>query len=106
MSRNRRGKTVVDRISFEIRRGDFCAMLGRNGAGTTTTLRMLVGRTLPTSDERIRYEAGRLVRVRNGRGTRKWKTWIKSWLTGERTGAPQRKPGKSASDPFEIAAGT
>lgn len=46
-----RGRTVVDRISFEIRRGDFCGILGPNGAGKTTTLRMLVGNARPTSGE-------------------------------------------------------
>ncbi|MEE2766149.1 MAG: ATP-binding cassette domain-containing protein [Pseudomonadota bacterium] len=43
------GKTVVDRVSFDIRRGEFCGLLGPNGAGKTTILRMLVGNSVPDS---------------------------------------------------------
>ncbi|MGH8547657.1 MAG: ATP-binding cassette domain-containing protein [Methylococcales bacterium] len=49
LKKSYRGKTVVDRISFEIRRGDFCGILGPNGAGKTTTLRMLIGNAKPSS---------------------------------------------------------
>lgn len=51
LKKSYRGETVVDRISFEIRRGDFCGILGPNGAGKTTTLRMLVGNARPSSGE-------------------------------------------------------
>ncbi|HUL13372.1 MAG TPA: ABC transporter ATP-binding protein [Methylococcaceae bacterium] len=44
------GKVVaVDSISFEVRAGSTCALLGGNGAGKTTTLSMLLGLLLPTS---------------------------------------------------------
>ena len=36
-------RTVVDRLSFRVGRGELCAFLGRNGAGKTTTMRMLAG---------------------------------------------------------------
>jgi ABC-2 type transport system ATP-binding protein len=35
--------TAVDRISFEVRRGQIFGLLGPNGAGKTTTFRMLCG---------------------------------------------------------------
>ncbi len=35
--------TAVDRISFEVRRGEIFGLLGANGAGKTTTFRMLCG---------------------------------------------------------------
>lgn len=41
------GRTVVDRLSFEIRSGEVFALLGPNGAGKTTIVRMLVGMILP-----------------------------------------------------------
>lgn len=43
--------TAVDRISFEIPRGEIFGLLGPNGAGKTTTMRMLCGILTPTSGE-------------------------------------------------------
>lgn len=40
---------AVDDVSFEIKRGETFALLGPNGSGKTTTLKCLVGLTLPTS---------------------------------------------------------
>lgn len=40
---------AVDDVSFEIERGETFALLGPNGSGKTTTLKCLVGLTLPTS---------------------------------------------------------
>ena len=40
---------AVDGISFSVAPGEVFGLLGHNGAGKTTTLRMLTGRTLPTS---------------------------------------------------------
>lgn len=41
--------TAVDRISFEVRKGEIFGFLGANGAGKTTAMRMLCGLLLPTS---------------------------------------------------------
>jgi len=40
---------AVDKLSFEIRRGEIVGFLGPNGAGKTTTLRIVTGYLLPTS---------------------------------------------------------
>ena len=40
---------AVDKISFEVRRGEVFGLLGANGAGKTTTFRMLCGLLPPTS---------------------------------------------------------
>jgi ABC-2 type transport system ATP-binding protein len=40
---------AVDRVSFEVQRGEVVGFLGPNGAGKTTTMRMLTG-YLPPSD--------------------------------------------------------
>ncbi|MGZ9582925.1 ABC transporter ATP-binding protein [Paenibacillus marinisediminis] len=36
-------KTIVDNLSFSVRRGEVYGFLGPNGAGKTTTIRMMVG---------------------------------------------------------------
>lgn len=40
---------AVDRVSFEVRRGEVFGFLGPNGSGKSTTIRMLCGILLPTS---------------------------------------------------------
>ena len=42
-------RTVVERLSFRVGRGELCAFLGRNGAGKTTTMRMLAGVLRPAN---------------------------------------------------------
>jgi ABC-2 type transport system ATP-binding protein len=41
--------TAVDKVSFEIERGEVLGYLGPNGSGKSTTIRMLLGLLLPTS---------------------------------------------------------
>ncbi|MCH5327394.1 MAG: ABC transporter ATP-binding protein [Coprobacter sp.] len=41
--------TAVDRISFDVFRGEIFGFLGANGAGKTTAMRMLCGLSFPTS---------------------------------------------------------
>ena len=43
--------TAVDRISFEVYRGQIFGLLGPNGAGKTTTFRMLCGLLAPSGGE-------------------------------------------------------
>jgi ABC-2 type transport system ATP-binding protein len=40
---------AVDRVSFEVERGEIFGFLGPNGAGKTTTIKMLTGLLLPTA---------------------------------------------------------
>ncbi|HMK31636.1 MAG TPA: ATP-binding cassette domain-containing protein [Terriglobales bacterium] len=42
---------AVDHLSFQIRRGSVYGLLGPNGAGKTSSLRMMIGITLPDSGE-------------------------------------------------------
>lgn len=43
------GKRAVDGVSLAVRRGEFFGFLGRNGAGKSTTIKMLVGMLRPTA---------------------------------------------------------
>src|SRR6476659_8264989 len=43
--------TAVDRITFDVHKGEIFGFLGANGAGKTTAMRMLCGLSLPTSSE-------------------------------------------------------
>ncbi len=41
--------TAVDQVSFEVRRGEIFGLLGPNGSGKTTTMRMIIGLLTPNS---------------------------------------------------------
>jgi len=43
--------TAVDRVSLQIRDGEFFSLLGPSGCGKTTTLRMIAGLEMPTQGE-------------------------------------------------------
>ena len=49
LSKSFGGFKAVDRISFEVARGEIFGFLGANGAGKTTAMRMLCGLSRPTS---------------------------------------------------------
>jgi ABC-2 type transport system ATP-binding protein len=42
-------KTAVDRVSFQVERGEVLGFLGPNGAGKSTTMRMITGYIPPTA---------------------------------------------------------
>lgn len=41
------GRRVVDRVSFQVEAGEIVGLLGRNGAGKTTSFRMAIGMITP-----------------------------------------------------------
>ena len=43
--------TAVEQISFKVRQGEIFGFLGANGAGKSTTIRMLIGILEPTSGD-------------------------------------------------------
>ncbi|WP_054657479.1 ATP-binding cassette domain-containing protein [Apilactobacillus ozensis] len=45
------GKTIVNNINIEINSGRLVALLGVNGAGKSTTIKMLTGINSPTSGD-------------------------------------------------------
>ena len=44
-------RKVLDGVSFEIRRGEFTGLIGSNGVGKTTLLRVILGLQRPDSGE-------------------------------------------------------
>ncbi len=55
LSKRYKGRTVVDRVSLEIRTGEVVGLLGPNGAGKTTCFYMIVG-LVPTESGEIRLD--------------------------------------------------
>ncbi|MGD8501446.1 MAG: ATP-binding cassette domain-containing protein, partial [Phycisphaerales bacterium] len=49
LSKNFGDFTAVDRVSFNVRRGEIFGLLGPNGSGKTTTIRMITGLLKPTA---------------------------------------------------------
>ena len=43
--------TAVDEVSFEVEQGEIFGYLGANGAGKSTTIRMLIGLLAPTGGQ-------------------------------------------------------
>lgn len=57
----RDGPQVLDRVSFDVARGEFCVLLGRSGAGKSTLLRIVNGLT-ESSDGAIVFDGAPLTR--------------------------------------------
>lgn len=55
----RGGRTVLERVTMAVRRGEFVGLIGPNGAGKTTLLKALSGLFEPRSGS-VRYESGPL----------------------------------------------
>ncbi len=50
------GRTVVDGVSFDVERAEIVGLLGRNGAGKTTSFRMTIG-MIEADDGRVFFDA-------------------------------------------------
>lgn len=64
---------AVNDVSFDIERGETFALLGPNGSGKTTTLKCLVGLTLPTSGN---ITVGGFDVSRNGREAKRMMSYL------------------------------
>jgi len=71
LTRDFEGFRAVDGVSFQVKQGEIFGLLGANGAGKTTAIRMLTGILKPTSGEgRVAgadmREAGQVIKERIG----------------------------------------
>lgn len=51
VSKKIKGRTIIDNMSFEIKKGQICGFIGPNGAGKTTMIRLLTGLIKPNEGE-------------------------------------------------------
>ena len=51
LTKSYKGKPAVDHVSMKVHKGDIYGFIGRNGAGKSTTLKMLCGLVYPTAGE-------------------------------------------------------
>jgi zinc transport system ATP-binding protein len=50
------GNTILEDISFSIKKGDYIGLIGPNGAGKSTLLKLILGLISPTSGKVIKDE--------------------------------------------------
>jgi iron complex transport system ATP-binding protein len=68
------GRTILDRITWRVERGEHWAILGPNGAGKTTLLRLACGYIWPNGGGRILRNGEELVDLRELRRSIGWVT--------------------------------
>lgn len=49
LTKSFQGRRVVDKLSFDVKRGEVFALLGHNGAGKSTTIDLILGLKQPDS---------------------------------------------------------
>src|SRR5271156_6359469 len=82
----RRKKTALNALDLQIRRGEVFGLLGPNGSGKTTTIKLLLGLLFPTSGEALVFgeDAGH-VRKNARIGYLPEESYLYRFLTAEET---------------------
>ena len=55
LTKNYRGKAAVDKVSLHVKKGEIYGLIGKNGAGKTTCMKMLAGLVRPDGGEIIKH---------------------------------------------------
>ena len=67
LTKKYRNNTIVDHISLSVKKGDIYALIGANGAGKTTFMRMICGLSRPSEGELELYGQANGKALRNAR---------------------------------------
>lgn len=77
------GPKLLDRVNLQIERGDRLCLLGRNGEGKSSLLKLLVGEIAPDDGQVIRQQGLRVSRlpqeVPSGASAPSPMRWLKVW---------------------------
>ena len=76
LSKRYGGKWAVDHLDLQVEQGDIYGFIGQNGAGKSTTLKLLCGLASPTQGEALLFERP-----------------IRDWVSRRRVGALIEQPG-------------
>jgi ABC-2 type transport system ATP-binding protein len=58
LTKHYRGKAAVDKVSLHVKKGEIYGLIGRNGAGKTTCMKMLAGLVRPDGGDIIKHSGG------------------------------------------------
>jgi ABC-2 type transport system ATP-binding protein len=82
----RRKKTALNALNIGINRGEIFGLLGPNGSGKTTTIKLLLGLLFPTSGEAVVFGESALAVRKNGRiGYLPEESYLYRFLNAEET---------------------
>src|SRR4029453_7806631 len=82
----RRKKTALNALNLDIRRGEIFGLLGPNGSGKTTTIKLLLGLLFPTSGDALVFGESALTVNKNERiGSLPEESYLCRFLNAEET---------------------
>ena len=85
------GRTILDAVSFEVRAGEFTGLIGSNGVGKTTLLRVVLGLQRPGSGG-VRVLGAPRARAAERSGTsRRRSCWIRTCPSRARPRRPRHR---------------
>ena len=66
---------ILQGISFRVGEGEIVSLLGRNGAGRSTTIKTIMGQVRPVGSDPLQGRAHRRPQAARDRAPRRWATF-------------------------------